>query len=116
MTVTNGIKTNGKIKSKNQLRRLKAKQKKAEQGVTPVCLIITNSCTKRLIYAIQETSTAATPEPKLEDEDVTMNVEYVSEQLEGAALEAFSDVFARFQAHAQSSVVRRPHNIIIFNT
>ena len=39
---------------------------------------------------------------------VNENVEYVTEQLEGAALEAFSDVFARFQAHAQSSVVRSP--------
>lgn len=37
-----------------------------------------------------------------------MNVEYVSEQLEvkGAALEAFSDVFARFQAPPESSAVR----------
>ena len=41
---------------------------------------------------------------------VNDNVEYVSEQLEGAALEAFSDVFARFQAHAQSSVVRSLFN------
>lgn len=40
---------------------------------------------------------------------VAENVEYVSEQLEGAALEAFSDVFARFQAHALSSVVRGLH-------
>ena len=32
-TVANGIKVNGKIKSKNQLRRLKAKQKKAEEKV-----------------------------------------------------------------------------------
>ena len=30
-SVSNGVKTNGKIKSKNQLRRLKAKQKKAAQ-------------------------------------------------------------------------------------
>ena len=37
MTVTNGIKTNGKVKSKNQLRRLKAKQKKAEDK-DKVCL------------------------------------------------------------------------------
>ena len=37
-----------------------------------------------------------------------MNVEYVSEQLEvkGTALEAFSDVFARFQAPPESSTVR----------
>lgn len=34
---TNGIKANGKIKSKNQLRRLKAKQKKEqEKSGTPV--------------------------------------------------------------------------------
>ena len=32
-TVANGIKVNGKIKSKNQLRRFKAKQKKAEEKV-----------------------------------------------------------------------------------
>ena len=32
----NGVKANGKVKSKNQLRRLKAKQKKAEQGNAPV--------------------------------------------------------------------------------
>ena len=39
---------------------------------------------------------------------VNENVEYVSEQLEvkGAALEAFSDVFARFQAPPESSTVR----------
>ncbi len=34
---TNGIKANGKIKSKNQLRRLKAKQKKAEEKTVKVC-------------------------------------------------------------------------------
>ena len=33
----NGIKANGKIKSKNQLRRMKAKAKKAEEKVTKVC-------------------------------------------------------------------------------
>ena len=40
--------------------------------------------------------------------DGPQNVEYVSEQLEvkGAALEAFSDVFARFQAPPESSTVR----------
>ena len=32
----NGIKTNGKVKSKNQLRRMKAKAKKAEEKVTKV--------------------------------------------------------------------------------
>ena len=35
----NGVKANGKVKSKNQLRRLKAKQKKAEAKTTQVCHI-----------------------------------------------------------------------------
>ena len=36
------------------------------------------------------------------------NVEYVSEQLDlkGAATEAFSDVFARFQFESEDSIVR----------
>ena len=38
----NGVKTSGKVKSKNQLRRLKAKQKKAEQSVTPTPVRPTN--------------------------------------------------------------------------
>lgn len=42
------------------------------------------------------------------EEDVPPEVEYVSEQLDvkGPALEAFSDVFARFQAPPDSSSVR----------
>lgn len=39
---TNGVKANGKIKSKNQLRRLKAKQKKAERVDTPVRYVESN--------------------------------------------------------------------------
>lgn len=41
-SATNGVKANGKIKSKNQLRRLKAKQKKAEKQVRPydLCLCL----------------------------------------------------------------------------
>lgn len=44
-----------------------------------------------------------------QENDVQMqNVEYVSEQLEadGSAIEAFSDVFARFQLPPESSTVR----------
>ena len=33
----NGIKANGKVKSKNQLRRMKAKAKKAEEKFSKVC-------------------------------------------------------------------------------
>jgi splicing factor 3B subunit 2 len=103
----NGVKSNEKIKSKNQLRRLKAKQKKAEKGATVrlinIMLFATSAHTSP-----QETITDANLEPKQEDVDQPMNVEYVSEQLEvkGAALEAFSDVFARFQAPPESSAVR----------
>ena len=45
---------------------------------------------------------------KMEEEDRLQNVEYVSEQLDvkGSALEAFSDVFARFQLNSESSSVR----------
>jgi hypothetical protein len=45
-----------------------------------------------------------------EDEPMDVNVEYVSEQLDikGSALEAFSDVFARFQTSANESSVRVP--------
>jgi splicing factor 3B subunit 2 len=41
-----------------------------------------------------------------DSEPVVQNVEYVSEQLEGPALEAFSDVFARFQLPPGSTTVR----------
>ncbi|KAG6856488.1 hypothetical protein H0H87_003956 [Tephrocybe sp. NHM501043] len=64
-----------KIKSKNQLRRLKAKQKKANGS--------------------EETK----PRETEEEVQPPLNVVYVSEQYElsDSALEAFSDVFARFQ-------------------
>jgi hypothetical protein len=52
-------------------------------------------------------------EAKMEiDDDVELsNVEYVSEQLDikGAALEAFSDVFARFQPPPEEVSVRLAH-------
>jgi splicing factor 3B subunit 2 len=46
---------------------------------------------------------------KEHDQQESENVEYVSEQLDlkGAALEAFSDVFARFQFEPQDSPVRK---------
>jgi splicing factor 3B subunit 2 len=80
VSVVNGVKANGKQnKSKNQLRREKAKQKKVQQQTQEA-----NGDSK------------VKSEPESEPE---RNVEYVSEQLDvkGPALEAFSDVFARFQ-------------------
>ncbi|KAH9930663.1 uncharacterized protein B0H18DRAFT_872833 [Fomitopsis serialis] len=85
IAATNGVKANGKIKSKNQLRRLKAKQKKAEKP--------TNG------------NDESDADVKMEDAGVPMDVEYVPEQLDvkGPALEEFSDVFARFQLPAEAS-------------
>ncbi|CAA7271100.1 unnamed protein product [Cyclocybe aegerita] len=81
-------KLNGKpIKSKNQLRRLKQKQKKQleQENVTA--------------NGIQK------DEEREDGEDKPSNVEYVSEQLDitDAGLEAFSDVFARFQLPPEES-------------
>ncbi|EJF66233.1 hypothetical protein DICSQDRAFT_49878 [Dichomitus squalens LYAD-421 SS1] len=84
VTATNGTKTDGKIKSKNQLRRMKAKAKKAEEKAT----------------------VNGTPDEDVKmEEDKPQNVEYVSEQLDvkDPALEAFSNVFARFQAPAETT-------------
>ncbi|KAI0929094.1 hypothetical protein AcW1_006134 [Taiwanofungus camphoratus] len=90
-TMTNGIKTNGKLKSKNQLRRLKAKQKKAEEKVV-------NSETNGEDVKMEE-----------EQNIQPMDVEYVPEQLDmkGSVLEEFSDVFARFQLPPESSLQTR---------
>ncbi|KAI0819052.1 hypothetical protein BC629DRAFT_1278386 [Irpex lacteus] len=80
-----GAKSGPKVKSKNQLRRLKAKQKKATQSGATV---------RGLAWL----------DVKMEDrEPPVQNVEYVSEQLDGPALEAFSDVFARFQLPPEST-------------
>ncbi|KAL1947818.1 hypothetical protein VTO73DRAFT_13542 [Trametes versicolor] len=90
---TNGIHTNGKIKSKNQLRRLKAKQKKAEEKSVK-----------------EEVNGDHTQEPEVKMEvDEPQNFEYVSEPLDikDPALEAFSDVFARFKPPPESTLQTR---------
>ncbi|KAH9852770.1 DUF382-domain-containing protein [Lenzites betulinus] len=91
-TATNGIHTNGKIKSKNQLRRLKAKQKKAE------------------VKEVKEEVNGVHQETDIKMEvDEPQNVEYVSEQLDikDPSLEAFSDVFARFKPPPESTLQTR---------
>ncbi|EIW60418.1 DUF382-domain-containing protein [Trametes versicolor FP-101664 SS1] len=90
---TNGIHTNGKIKSKNQLRRLKAKQKKAEEKSVK-----------------EEVNGDRSQEPEVKMEvDEPQNFEYVSEPLDikDPALEAFSDVFARFKPPPESTLQTR---------
>jgi splicing factor 3B subunit 2 len=102
--------TNGKaIKSKNQLRRAKAKEKKALAAqTTPVRLI---SHLGRKISAIelwlQELNGNHDAVKEEEDGPVGI-VEYVIEQLDvkDPALEAFSDIFARFQTPQDHAEVR----------
>lgn len=134
----NGISTNGlhddalstkagKVKSKNQLRRQKAKAKKAAPAVQvrvgPLPLEFNQQLTCTLLHhtvhpclhvsvvAVLKTNGDAPEEKdetvKEEPDTRNDNVEYVSEQLDvGPALEAFSDVFARFQFSLDSNTVR----------
>ncbi|KAF5382084.1 hypothetical protein D9615_004217 [Tricholomella constricta] len=80
VTGDTSAKANGKaIRSKNQLRRLKAKQKKTEASTN---------------------DTEEKPAQNKEHAVQPSNVVYVSEQLDvkGTPLEAFADVFARFRS------------------
>ncbi|KAJ7043451.1 DUF382-domain-containing protein [Mycena alexandri] len=88
----NGVKA---IKSKNQLRRLKHKQRRAVAGETPPQQPNGTNGTTNDADAMN-----------VDDED---NVEYVSEQLDAnnSVLEAFSDVFARFQLPPEESTQGR---------
>ncbi|KAJ7918973.1 DUF382-domain-containing protein [Mycena leptocephala] len=85
----NGVKA---IKSKNQLRRLKQKQRRVVAVEKPP----------------QDANggTESADAMNVDDDD---NVEYVSEQLDanGSVLEAFSDVFARFQLPPEESAQDR---------
>ncbi|KAG6852597.1 hypothetical protein C0991_010704 [Blastosporella zonata] len=76
--IENGVQDK-KIRSKNQLRRLKAKQKKAE--------------------ATTNTPVDTTPEETTSSGKTESNVVYVSEPfaLSDSAYEVYSDIFARFQ-------------------
>ncbi|KAL5533096.1 hypothetical protein ACEPAF_4872 [Sanghuangporus sanghuang] len=93
------IKANGKIKSKNQLRRAKARAKKGsgvpDNDQEQSTGLVNGDFKKREEFL---GSTLANGDSKKEEE-VTSSVEYVPEPLEvkDPALEAFSDVFARFQ-------------------
>ena len=106
----NGTNANGKIKSRNQLRRLKHKLKKVVRRPRPS---LTFDCaSETFLKQIKDDSQTNIDETeaKMEiDDDMDLaNVEYVSEQLDikGPALEAFSDVFARFQPPPEEITVR----------
>jgi splicing factor 3B subunit 2 len=95
-----------KYMSKNQLRRQKAKQKKATAQVraSPVLSTPPFPFTKSRWDKAPKAS-----EKEERDKQEPENIEYVSEQLDlkGAALEAFSDVFARFQFQPEDIPVRK---------
>jgi len=101
---TESLKKYGKmVKSKNQLRRLKQKQKKQT-----VCL---SGCQVFYLLTLQQEKgkgDSNTRDPSEELESMDGQVEYVAEQLDlsEAGLEAFSDVFARFQLPPEESSVR----------
>ena len=93
-----------RAKSRNQLRRQKAKQKKT---TAQVCR---RSHPAWVIHYQRDAK--ATPVKKEGNLQEIENVEYVSEQLDlkGAALEAFSDVFARFQFEPEDNPVRKTYD------
>lgn len=97
-------KENAKIKSKNQYKRLKAKQKKAAAAQSRESSVVrTSRCQQRIQAEYQSPQAAsgyetAMSEMDTEDEASGPTVEYVPEALETApGMEAFSDVFARFK-------------------
>ena len=105
------------VKSKNQLRRLKQKQKK-QTVCWPFARVV-------LVYSpivtLQQEkgkgdSSARGRSDELENMEVeTGQVEYVAEQLDlsEAGLEAFSDVFARFQLPPEESSVRIAYYVFL---
>lgn len=117
--VNNGIdkasskKVDGKpIKSKNQLRRLKQKQRKLTVRSSALRSPYHGAHLTGLTDAVLQehekpTENGAATPAHLSDEERPSNVEYVSEQLDlsDAGLEAFSDVFARFQLPPEESSV-----------
>lgn len=106
--VNDSTKAGGKVHfSKNQLRRAKAKQKKSS---TPVRN--TNhphpSQTERPLSQENSDNPHPNGDVQMDDARESENVEYVSEPLDvkGTALEAFSDIFARFQLPSGETAVR----------
>ena len=116
-TAVNGITatfdTNTKaIKSRNQLRRAKAKQKKATAAsnqTTPVSNSAIGVLLADGLPFAQEPNGAAKDGVKRQRlVEFVDHVEYVVEQLDvkEPAFEAFSDIFAKFQAPTDYSEVR----------
>jgi len=109
---TNGVdakaKLNGKaIKSKNQLRRLKAKEKKATQTSKPATVSVKSSCNlMTVLTSLQNGDTDV--EMNIKEEPDEQPAEYVPEPLDlnAPSLAGFADVFARFQLPPEESKVR----------
>lgn len=122
LTVSNGIKTNGttvaKPKSKNQYKRLKAKHKKTTVGSSRESSVVSGCVVSSSIHAAQGLTSchlwqattgyesALSEIDATDDEGGDPNIEYVTEALDvQPGLEAFSDVFARFQLRSEGDAV-----------
>ena len=105
------IKANGTmIKSKNQLRRLKAKQKKIAEGPKASSLYQPVQLRQTLNehpQQVKDTSTKNGNDSDREDDDDNDQVEYVTEALDvpDSALDAFSNIFARFKPPSTTAIV-----------
>lgn len=123
LTMSNGVHTNGKAagpkaKSKNQYKRLKVKSKRFAGGSpreSSVVRCCSQSETRRESQSSQHShlkptngyESAISEMGETDDEGEDSTVEYVTEALDvQPGLEAFSDVFARFQLPSESDAVR----------
>lgn len=107
------------IKSKNQLRRLKQKQKKQTVRPSALCSSYHAAHLTGLPDAVLQehekpTENGVATQAYSPEDEKPSNVEYVSEQLDlsDAGLEAFSDVFARFQLPPEESLVSSVMHVI----
>lgn len=115
-TLTGEANPNGKpkTKSKNQLRRLKQKQKKVNGTTVSFQYIVDNfkHLMRKHFYQISDTIDVE----RVKNEDVeiplasSINSEYASEELDvkGSGFEQFAEVFARFQPPEEASVCSGP--------
>lgn len=136
LTMANGIASNGKlpakVKTKNQYKRLKAKQKKATTDGSRASSVVSEITARfrRLCHGLDSLSLSLSQATngyesavsevggETDDEGGEPNVEYVTEALDvEPGLEAFSNVFARFQLQSEGDAVSRsPPNPLVFLT
>jgi splicing factor 3B subunit 2 len=109
----NGESTAKKIRSKNQLRRAKIKQRKATSTQGIVSVAFTSCSIIHLLIFFSPKQSDKDTDVESQNELVTphQNVQYVSEQLDlqDSVVEAFSNVLARFQLPSDENSVSFSH-------